>query len=76
MIKKIKVKAKSSVDLVEDCLENPDIDYIVKTRALPDKGQANQAVIRLLAKHLGLKKWQISIKSGQTSSIKLIKISN
>lgn len=44
----------------------------VKVTALPVEGAANEAVISLLAKELGLKKGQIGILAGQTSRRKTI----
>lgn len=36
----------------------------------PEKGKANQAIVKLLAKLLGLQKSQIVLVSGQTSPLK------
>lgn len=44
----------------------------IKVAAPPEKGKANKAIIELLAKKLNLKKSDIQIQSGQTSSIKQI----
>jgi uncharacterized protein (TIGR00251 family) len=37
----------------------------------PEKGKANQAIVKLLAKSLGLQKSQVSLVSGQTSPQKM-----
>lgn len=38
---------------------------------VPEKGKANQAILKLLAKSLGLKRSQIQLLSGETSPQKL-----
>lgn len=42
--------------------------------AVPEKGKANQAVIELLARELGVPKRDLSIVRGETDSRKLIEI--
>lgn len=44
----------------------------VKVAAPPEKGKANQCLLKFLAKELGLKKNAINILSGKTSPIKQI----
>ena len=46
----------------------------VSVRAVPDKGKANEAVIKLLARHLGLPKSALSVVSGATDRNKVIAI--
>ncbi len=74
---KIKVIPKSSKNeiLIEQADSPGDRLVKIKVTAAPTKGQANEAVIKLLSKELGLKKSQIAIVSGQTSKIKVIEIS-
>ncbi len=47
----------------------------VKVSAAPEKGKANQCLIRFLAKQLGVKKNAVSIISGTTSPVKHVKVS-
>lgn len=47
----------------------------LRVRAVPDKGQANAAVIALLARALDLPRSAISITSGQTARLKTLAIS-
>jgi len=47
----------------------------VRVRAVPDKGQANAAVIALLARALAVPKSSISISSGATARLKTLAIS-
>jgi uncharacterized protein len=42
--------------------------------AAPTDGQANEAVIRILAKHLGIAKSRISVARGQASREKTLAI--
>lgn len=48
-----------------------DREYLkLKVTAAPENGRANEAVIALLAKTLGLPKSRLAIASGQTSTFK------
>ncbi|MEW6096913.1 MAG: DUF167 domain-containing protein [bacterium] len=68
---KIKVIPKSSKN---EILNGTDGLLKIKVTALPVKGAANEAVIKLLSKELGLKKTQVSIVNGQKSKIKTIEV--
>lgn len=46
----------------------------VKVSAPPDKGKANAAIVKLLAKVLGLPKSAFLIASGETSRLKVVDI--
>ncbi len=46
----------------------------VKVTAAPDKGKANDAIVKLLAKCFGLPKSSLSIMSGEASRLKTIAI--
>ncbi len=46
----------------------------VKVSAAPEKGKANQCLLRFLAGHLGVKKNAVSIISGQSSPVKQIQV--
>ena len=56
---------KSKVETVSDA------SYKVWTTAAPEKGKANKAVIALLAKHLGIKKSELTLSAGLTSKEKV-----
>ena len=47
----------------------------VKVSAPPEKGKANECLLKFLAKKLGVKKSAVSIISGQTSPVKHVKVS-
>ena len=46
----------------------------IKTSAAPEKGKANQSVLELLAKQLGVRKNAVSIISGRSSTVKNIQV--
>ena len=46
----------------------------VKVAAPPEKGKANQCLLKFLAKELGVKKNAVSILSGKTSPVKKVRI--
>ncbi|MBN2315495.1 MAG: DUF167 domain-containing protein [Sedimentisphaerales bacterium] len=46
----------------------------VKVAAPPEKGKANQCLLKFLAKELGVKKNAVSILSGKTNPVKRVKI--
>ena len=41
---------------------------------VPEKGKANQAILKLLSKSLGIKRSQIELVSGETSTQKLFRV--
>ena len=48
--------------------------YAVAVKALPKEGEANSAVVRVLAEYLGIAKSRLSIKSGKTGKQKVIEV--
>ena len=73
---RIKVIPKSNqTEFVEALEEEEGITYKVRLKAAPEKGQANKELISFLSKHLAIPKSNISIISGKTDRLKLIKIS-
>lgn len=47
----------------------------VKVSAAPQRGKANQCLLKFLARQLGVKKNAVSIISGQTSPVKHVQVS-
>ena len=47
----------------------------VKVSAAPEKGKANQCLLKFLANELGVRKNAIGIISGQTNPVKQVKVS-
>lgn len=70
---KVKVKAGSRI---EELVEQEDGTWLVRVKAPPVDGRANEAVIALLATRFGVRKAQVSIKSGASSRVKLIFIAD
>jgi len=60
--------------LTEQTDEGPALTYKIRLKAAPEKGRANLELIRFLSKELHIPKDQISIISGKTERLKLIKI--
>ena len=46
----------------------------VRVSAAPEGGQANKAIVRLLAKSLGIKPTQVTLVSGQTNPEKVFEL--
>ncbi len=67
----VKVTPKAKLNKV---IQLNKYNYQIYTTAAPDKGKANQAVIKLLAKHLNLPKSSLTIIKGKTSRQKIIQI--
>jgi len=72
MIINVSVKPNSSKNELEKISDNI---YIARVTAAPERGKANQAVIKLLSKHFKTAKSNIEIKAGKTAKEKLIEIS-
>lgn len=76
---RIKVTPKSTkTELIEIAKENIDgkevETYKIRLKSAPEKGKANEELIKFLSKHFNLPKENFSIISGKTDRIKLIKI--
>ena len=72
----VRLTPKASADRVGKTRELPNGDkqLALYVTAPPDKGKANDAMIRLLAKHLGVAVSRLEIVRGQTSRNKLVKV--
>lgn len=69
---RIKVLPGAAKNEIKEILEDGTIKIAVK--AVPEKGKANQELMKFLSKEFCVKKGDIKIISGQTDRIKLIKI--
>ncbi len=67
----LKVIARAKKEQVEKISEN---SYRIKVATPLEKGKANKRVIELLSEKLGIKKQDIRIISGETSSRKILEI--
>jgi len=78
---RVKVTPKSTkTELIEITKENIDgkevSTYRIRLKAAPEKGKANEELIKFLSKHFSVPKENFSIISGKTDRIKLIKITD
>jgi len=56
----------------EELSELEDGSWLARVKAPPVDGKANAAVVELVARHFGLRKAQVSIKSGASGRTKLV----
>jgi uncharacterized protein (TIGR00251 family) len=70
-MKTIRLKVKPG-SRVEELTELEDGTWLARVKAPPVDGKANAAVIELVARHFGLRKSQVSIKSGASARMKLV----
>lgn len=62
--------------IVEEQDENGEIIYKVYVTVVAEDGKANKAMIKLLAKYLGVAKSSLIIIKGETSRKKIVKIAS
>lgn len=68
---RVKVKPGSRSSAIE---ESPDGTWIARVKAPPVDGKANAELAALVAERFGVRKAQISIKSGASGRMKLVQI--
>ena len=69
----IKVKPNARVCALE---ELSDGTWLARIKSPPIDGKANKELVALIAKHFGLRKAQVSIKSGTSGRMKLVQLEN
>lgn len=67
----VKVKPNARASLLE---QQPDGSWLAKIKAQPIDGKANEELIRLIAGHFGVRKAQVSIKSGASGRMKRVQV--
>ena len=67
----VTVKAGASVDKV---IQSDETTFRVYTKTLPEKGKANEKVIKLLAAFLHVPQNNLSIQFGKTAPEKIIEV--
>jgi hypothetical protein len=74
---RIKVTPKSAKNCITEILDDKENGetYKIKIAAPPEKGKANETLIKFLSKELSIPTEKISIISGKTEHLKLVKIS-
>ena len=70
---KIDVRVKPN-SRMEEVTQEGMSTFTVRTKEPPIEGRANRAVVRLLAKHLGIRESQLRIVKGLKSKTKVIEI--
>ncbi|GAB6065582.1 hypothetical protein JCM9492_06740 [Aquifex pyrophilus] len=71
MIIKVKVKPKSKKEEVKKLSEE---EYEVKVKEPPEKGRANERVLELLSRFIGVPKRSLKIVRGEGSRLKFIEV--
>ena len=69
----LRVKVKPNAR-TEELLALDDGSFAAHVKAPPVDGKANAALIALVARHFGLRKAQVSIRSGASGRMKLVQI--
>ena len=67
----VKVKPGSRVEILEKTGERV---YLARLKARPEKGKANEALVRLLSEQFGIPRQAVRIVSGHTSKMKLVEL--
>lgn len=70
-----KVKVLPQAGKTEFLELRPDGTLKIAVAASPEKGQANQELIKFLADQLSVRKYQVKIISGAGARLKLVKVS-
>lgn len=70
----MKINVKTIPNAKKESIGLKDGIYVARINVAPEKGKANDAVIKLLAKHFNVAKSQIKIIRGLTSRNKIIDI--
>jgi uncharacterized protein len=71
MLLQIRVKPRSRTS---ELLRESDGTWVARVKAPPADGRANQELIALVAAHLKCPKAAVSIKSGITGRVKIVKV--
>jgi uncharacterized protein (TIGR00251 family) len=67
----VKVKPNARASVLE---QQADGTWLAKLKAQPVDGKANEELIRLVAEAFGLRKAQVTIKSGASGRLKLLQL--
>jgi uncharacterized protein (TIGR00251 family) len=67
----VRVKPNAKIAGLE---ELGDGTWVARVKAPPVEGRANEALIALMAEHFGIRKSQVTIRSGATGRFKQLEI--
>jgi uncharacterized protein YggU (UPF0235/DUF167 family) len=72
----VRLTPKASVDAIDGLKSAADgaVYLAVRVRAVPEKGAANTALERLLAKCLGVPRTSVHVAAGSTSRLKTVRL--
>jgi len=68
---RVKVKPNARVSVLE---AQPDGTWLARLKAPPVDGKANEELIRLVAQHFGVRRAEVTIKSGASARLKLLQL--
>jgi uncharacterized protein (TIGR00251 family) len=71
MVLQIKVKPSARVSTL---VQKPDGSWAAQLKSPPVDGKANKELIALVAEHFGCRKSAVTIKSGASGRMKLVKV--
>ena len=69
----VKVKPNARVSTLEETGSGP---WLARLKSPPVEGKANEELVTLVARHFGCPKSAVSIRSGATGRIKLVRVEN
>ena len=67
------IKAKPGAK-AENIIKKSETNFVISVKEPPARGKANRAIIRALARYLGLSPSKLTIVSGSSSKQKVIEI--
>jgi len=78
----VRLTPKAAKDAIDGCIEDPatigavnqNAILLARVRAVPEKGKANAALEKLVAKWLGLPKSALKVSAGSKSRIKTLEL--
>ena len=72
----VRVTPNAGADRIEGVERRDDASVVLRVRvaAVPDRGKANQAVVALVAKALGVAKSSVTVTAGETARLKTLRI--
>ncbi|HET7792506.1 MAG TPA: DUF167 domain-containing protein [Rhizobacter sp.] len=72
-MKTLQIKVKPNAR-VSELAEQPDGSWLAQLKSPPVDGKANEELVALVARHLGLRKSQVTIRSGASGRMKLVQV--
>lgn len=72
---RVRLTPKASRDGIDGCENGPDGAFLkARVRAVPERGKANAALLRLIAKTFDLRLSDMTLRSGQSARMKSVHI--